>query len=71
MKLITREDQLPEDLHAPNLKLFVCSVDLNLQRKVVEAADTMTTSLGPVSNRITRGHSHSLYGAWVGRVVCS
>lgn len=50
VKLITSEEELPEDLHAPNLKLFVCSVNLDLQRKVVGAADTLTTSLGPVSN---------------------
>lgn len=47
--LVTSEADLPEDLRAPGLKLFVCSVDAALQRKVVDACDTLTTSLGPVS----------------------
>lgn len=46
--LITCEADLPEDLYKPGLKLFVCSTDLALQRKVVDACDTLTTSLGPV-----------------------
>lgn len=46
--LVTKEEDLPEDLHAPNLKLFVCSINPALQRKVIDAADTLTTSLGPV-----------------------
>lgn len=47
--LVTSEADLPEDLHAPGLKLFVCSTDAKLQRRVVNACDTLTTSLGPVS----------------------
>jgi len=46
--LVTKEEDLPSDLYKPGLKLFVCSVDPVLQRKVVDACDTLTTSLGPV-----------------------
>ena len=41
-------EDLPKDLYAPGLKVFVCSVDKDLQRKVVDACDTLSTSLGPV-----------------------
>lgn len=47
--LVTKEEDLPDDLYAPGLKLFVCSTNAALQRKVVDACDTLTTSLGPVS----------------------
>ena len=53
MTLVTSEADLPEDLHAPGLRLFVCSTDAALQRRVVDACDTLTTSLGPVSARTT------------------
>lgn len=46
--LVTKEEDLPDDLYKPGLKLFVCSVDAALQRKCVDACDTLTTSLGPV-----------------------
>lgn len=49
MTLVTKEEDLPDDLYAPGLKLFVCSTNAALQRKVVDACDTLTTSLGPVS----------------------
>lgn len=51
--LITKEEDLPDDLYKPGLKLFVCSVDAALQRKCVDACDTLTTSLGPVRDRCT------------------
>lgn len=52
--LVTSEADLPEDLYAPGLRLFICSIDAALQRKVVDACDTLTTSLGPVSSPISR-----------------
>lgn len=51
MTLVTKMEDLPEDLYAEDLKLFVCSTDQVLQRKVVDACDTLTSSLGPVSKR--------------------
>lgn len=55
--LITKEEDLPDDLYKPGLKLFVCSVDAALQRKCVDACDTLTTSLGPVREATTRKSS--------------
>lgn len=49
--LVTKMEELPEDLYAEGLKLFVCSTDQALQRKVVDACDTLTSSLGPVSKK--------------------
>lgn len=54
--LVTSEADLPEDLHAPGLKLFVCSTDAKLQRRVVNACDTLTTSLGPVMHKVITPH---------------
>lgn len=51
MTLVTKMEELPEDLYAEGLKLFVCSTDQALQRKVVDACETLTSSLGPVSKQ--------------------
>ncbi|CAN0029870.1 unnamed protein product [Laminaria digitata] len=54
--MVTSEADLPEDLYAPGLRLFVCSIDAALQRKVVDACDTLTTSLGPVMHKVIMPH---------------
>ncbi|CAM9142225.1 unnamed protein product [Choristocarpus tenellus] len=56
VKLVTSVEQLPEDLHAPGTKVFVCSIDPVLQGKVLAMADTITTSLGPVMHRVILPH---------------
>ncbi|CAM9613298.1 unnamed protein product [Ascophyllum nodosum] len=54
--LVTKMEDLPKDLYAPGLKVFVCSVDKDLQRKVVDACDTLSTSLGPVMHKVIMPH---------------
>ncbi|CAM9968692.1 unnamed protein product, partial [Chrysoparadoxa australica] len=56
VKVITSKDQLPSDLTAPGVKLFVCSTDKELVGHVLSQATSVSTSLGPVLERVVMPH---------------
>ncbi|KAG5180087.1 mannitol 1-phosphate dehydrogenase [Tribonema minus] len=50
--LITKEEQLPENLLDPKTALFLCTTDTKLVNKVLAIATTVSTSLGPVMPKV-------------------
>lgn len=52
VRLITKESQLPKNLLDPDTRLFLCTTDVSLVKKVFDIAQTLSTSLGPIMPKI-------------------